>query len=352
MKIGIPRESKEGERRVALLPGAAGVLAAAGHPAHVEAGAGAGIGAGDGAYRQAGARIVSAADAWGADLVVKVKEVQDADWAALPHGAAIFSFHHLPGEPERTRALAARAVTAIAFEMLRDAEGGFPLLAPMSVIAGRMAVEAGARLLGRPPRGVLVLGAGHAGLAAARAAQALGGDVVVLTRSEHSRVAAGLAGFVARLASAAEIEREALRADLVVGAVFVPAQPTPKLLPRTLVARMRRGAVIADISIDAGGVAETSRPTTHAEPTFVEEGVIHYCVGNIPAAAPAEAAAALSAALLPHVAFIAARGLQAALREDAALRAATLLWRGRVNDPGIAAEARLPYTPVAAPDLE
>jgi alanine dehydrogenase len=352
MRIGIPRESKEGERRVALLPDAVAVLSRDGHVVDVESGAGAGVGAADAAYARAGARIVSAAEAWGAELVVKVKEIQDADWRWVRAGTCIFSFHHLPGEPERTRALAARAVTAIAFEMLRDAAGGFPLLAPMSEIAGRMAVEAGARLLGRPPANTLVLGAGHAGLAAAATAAAMGSTVVVLTRTARSRDAAGAAGFAARLASASEIEQEALLADLVIGAVFVPAQPTPKLLPRELVARMRRGAVIADISIDAGGVAETSRPTTHAEPAFLEEGVVHYCVGNIPAAAPAEAAAALSAALLPYVARIARLGVEPALEEDRALRGAALLRSGRVTDAGIAAEARLPYTPLPANDFE
>lgn len=352
MRIGLPRETKPGERRVALLPQAIAVLAHDGHRLEVEPGAGAGIGADDAAYAHAGAQIVSAAEAWSADLVVKVKEIQEADWAFVRDGSCIFCFHHLPGEPERTRALAARHVTAIAFEMLRDTAGGFPLLAPMSAIAGRMAVEAGARLLRRQPGNVLVLGAGHAGLAAARAAASRGCEVVVLTRSTVSRDAAKAAGFAARLSNPEEIEREALRADLVVGAVFVPAQPTPKLLPRALVARMRRGAVIADISIDAGGVAETSRPTTHAEPTFVAEGVVHYCVGNIPAAAPAEAAAALSAALLPYVSLIAREGLEQAVVTDRALREATLLWRGRVNDAGIAAEAHLPYTPVAATELE
>ena len=351
MRIGIPRESKEGERRVALLPDAIAVLARDGHGVDVEAGAGTAIGAGDEAYARAGARIVSAADAWSADLVVKVKEIQEADWSFVRAGSSIFSFHHLPGEPGRTRGLAERGVTAIAFEMLRDAAGGYPLLAPMSAIAGRMAVHAGARLLGKTPASVLVLGAGHAGLAAAAAAAAMGSAVVVLTRSGGSRDAAIAAGHAARLASPSEIEREALRADLVVGAVFVPAEPTPKLLPRALVARMRRGAVIADISIDAGGVAETSRPTTHAEPSFVEEGVIHYCVGNIPAGAPAEAAAALSPALLPFVAALARRGVADAVRRDHALREATLLWRGRVNHAGIAAEARLPYTPISAADL-
>jgi alanine dehydrogenase len=352
MRIGVARESKEGERRVALMPEAIAALAGAGNRIDVESGAGAGIGVSDAAYVGAGARIVSAGDAWAAELVVKVKELQDSDWPLVRNGTCIFCFHHLPGEPERARALAARGVTAIAFEMVREPDGGFPLLAPMSVIAGRKAVEAGARLLGRSPRHVLVLGAGHAGLAAAAAAAALGAEVVLLTRSTRSRDAASARGFTARLASPAQIEREALRADLVVGAVFVPARPTPKLLPRTLVSRMRRGAVIADISIDAGGVAETSRPTTHAEASFVEEGVIHYCVGNIPAAVPEEATAALSAALLPYVRRIASLGIEEALLVDGALRAAVLLHHGQVAHAGIAAEAGLPYTSIHASDSE
>jgi alanine dehydrogenase len=347
MQIGVPKESKEGERRVAMLPAAVEALARLGHRVAVQAGAGAGVGADDETYRAAGGRIVAAAEAWSADLVVKVKEVQEEDLAWLPDGAAIFSFQHLPGEPQRTRTLAARQVTAIAFEMVRDAAGEYPLLAPMSQIAGIMAVRNGARLLGRTPATVLVLGAGHAGLNAAREARRLGGAVRLLTRSPRSRDRASAEGFDAQIATTAAIEREALEADLVVGAVFVPATPTPKLLPRALVRRMKPGSVIADVSIDAGGVAETSRPTTHAEPSFIEEGVIHYCVPNIPAAAPVQAAAALSAAVLPYARAIAEGGLAPAVRADPALRAGVLMWRGRVSHAGIAAEAGLPYTPLA-----
>src|SRR5205085_642657 len=186
----------------------------------------------------------------------------------------------------RTRTLAERQATAIAFEMVRDARGGFPLLAPMSVISGRMALDAVTRFLPKDECRVLVLGAGNAGLSAARSARERGMHVTILTRSERSRDAARAEGFVAELASTEAIEREALEADLIVGAVLVPGLPTPKLLPRALVRRMKPGAVIADISIDAGGVAETSRATSHAQPTFVDEGVVHYCVSNIPGANP------------------------------------------------------------------
>ncbi len=360
MRIGIPRETKEGERRVALDPAAVRTLVRAGNAVTVEAGAGSGVGHGDEGYRASGAKVGSAGEAWNAELVVKVKEVQDADLAALAPGVAIFGFQHLVGEPEMTRTLAARGVTALAFELVRDAAGGFPLLAPMSVIAGRLAVLAGAHHLmlaqggngtllagapGAEPARVLVLGAGHAGMNAAEVAQALGAHVVVLTRSGASRdrVRERFGERVqARLASPAEVEREALAADLVIGAVFVPGAPTPKLLSRGLVRRMKRGAVIVDVSIDAGGVAETSRPTTHADPTFVEEGVVHYCVPNMPAAVARAGAAALCAAVLPYVREISRLGLEGALASDAGLRAGIVLWKGGVVHPGIAAESGLP----------
>ena len=331
MIVGVPRETKEGERRVALLPEAVEEITAEGHDVRVETRAGLGLGFDDDAYRDAGADIVVARDAWDADLVVKVKEMQDADFVLMPRGAAIFAYHHLPGEPARTRALAAGRATAIAYEMVRDARGQFPLLSPMSRIAGRMVVER------FPARKGLVLGAGHAGSAAAEAARRRGAEVVVLR---------------SRDATAANVERHAIDADLVVGAVFVPGAPTPKLLPRELVRRMKRGAVIADISIDAGGVAETSRPTSHAEPTYVEEGVVHYCVPNIPSANPAQAAAALSEAVLPYVLDFAARdSIAVALQRNAELRGGVLLWQGRVNHEGIAAEAGLPYSPLTDADL-
>lgn len=331
MIVGVPRETKEGERRIALLPRAVEEITAAGHDVRIETRAGAGVGLGDDAYREARADIVVARDVWDSDLIVKVKEVQDADLAVMPRGATIFSFHHLPGEPERIRALAAKGATAIAFEMVRDARGEYPLLAPMSRIAGRMAVEK------FPAARVLILGGGQAGNAAATAARKVGADVTVLTRAT---------------ATPENIERHALEADLVIGAVFVAGQPTPKLIPRSLVKRMKPGATLVDISIDAGGVAETSRPTTHAEPTYVEEGVVHYCVPNIPAADPPAASAAMSEALLPYVLDLAARdSVAATLMKHRELRAAVLIWQGRVNHPGIAAEAGLPYTALTDADL-
>ena len=352
MIVGIPRESREGERRVALLPGAVQELTAAGHEVRVETGAGAGIGVADEEYRIAGARVGNVAQAWDADLVVKVKEMQEAELRAAPRERTIFSFHHLPGVPDRARALAERGDTAIAFEMVQGRAGYFPLLAPMSAIAGRMAIDVATAARGEPPRSVLVLGAGHAGMSAARAAKRVRAKTMILTRSRDSLEAARDQGFSkVDLATPENVAAHVPEADLVVGAVFVPAQPTPKLLPRALVRRMKPGAMIVDISIDAGGVAETSRPTTHAEPTYVEEGVLHYAVPNMPAALPAEGAAAISVAALPFVRALAAKGIARALLEDAGLRAGVLLWHGRVNHAGIAQEAGLPYTPLSDEDL-
>lgn len=369
MRIGVPRESKAGERRVGLAPGAARALAAAGHEVLVASGAGTGSGYADERYRDAGARVVEPEAAWQAALVVKVKELQPGETALLPPGTTVFAFQHLVGEPQRTREVAARGLTAIAFELVRDAAGGFPLLAPMSVIAGRLAIQEGAHLLtlpaggngtllagcpGADPARVLVLGGGNAGENAAAVAAALGARVTLLTRSATTRDA-----LAARLGPAVDVDiatpeavaRQAVDADLVVGAVFLPGAPTPKLLPRELVRRMHEGSVIVDISIDAGGVAETSRPTTLANPTFVAEGVIHYCVPNMPAAVARAATATLSAAVLPYAQALADLGLAAALRADAGLAAGVLAWRGRLTHPGIAVEAGLPCAPLAPEDL-
>jgi alanine dehydrogenase len=320
----------------------------------VESRAGSGVGHDDGAYRAAGAVVGDADRTWGAELVVKVKGNLPGDLAHAARGATLFGFQQLPNEPERARQLVARGVSAIAFEMLRDAAGGFPLLAPMSEIAGDMAAEVALRALGRAPANALVLGAGNAGRSAARALTQAGARVTILTRSPASLDAARkllAPGVDVGLAAPGSIELAALEADVVVGAVLLPGEPTPKLLPRTLVARMKRGAVIVDISIDAGGVAETSRPTTHAVPTFVEEGVVHYCVPNMPAARPREAAEALSRALLPYVRELAGKGISRAVRENPALRGAVLIWKGRLNHRGIAEEALVPYTPLSDRDL-
>lgn len=335
MIVGVPRETKEGERRVALSPRAIEELVAAGHDVQMETKAGVGAGFADDDYRDAGADLVVARDAWDADLVVKVKEPQDADFKSMPNGAAIFSFLHLIGAPARARALAGRGVSAIAWELVRDRRGHSPLLAPMSVIAGRASFEIATRHLGRKPARVLVLGAGPAAMEAARAARNEAAEVTILARRAREGVG---------VATPEAIECFALEADVVVAAAFVAGEPSPKLLPRALVRRMKRGAMIVDISIEEGGVAETSRRTTHAEPVYVEEGVTHYCVGNIPAAYPREASAALSAAALPYVLDMARAGTASALMEASELRDAVLLWEGRVTHAQVARETGLAYT--------
>jgi alanine dehydrogenase len=335
VKIGVARETKAGERRVALVPGDVATLAQDGHEILVASGAGAACGHADDAYRHAGAAIVDADRVFDCALVVKVKELQPAEVARVVPGQAVFGFHHLAGHPDRARAIVASGITAIAWEGVRDARGGFPLLAPMSVIAGRMAIDAAVKAQGRAPRDVLVLGAGHAGNAAADAARAAGARVVQLRRATATPVA---------------IERAALTADVVVGAAFTAGERTPTLLPRALVARMKRGAMIVDIAIEEGGVAETSRATSHADPTYVEEGVIHYAVPNIPAAVPREASQALSAAALPFVRALAGKGVARALADDAGLRAGVLAHGGRCHHAAIAAEAGLPHRPLDPPD--
>jgi alanine dehydrogenase len=334
MRIGVARETKPGERRVALAPDDVSDLVRDGQEVRVAAGAGAGSGHSDDAYRHAGAHIVDADRIFDCELVVKVKELQPAEIARVLAGHAVFGFHHLAGHPDRARALVASGITAIAWEAVRDARGGFPLLAPMSIIAGRMSIDVAVQAQGRAPADVLVLGAGHAGNAAADAARAAGARVTQLRRAT---------------ATPAAIERAALAADLVVGAAFTAGERTPMLLARTLVARMKRGAMIVDIAIEEGGVAETSRATTHAEPTYVDEGVIHYAVPNMPSALPREATAAISAAVIPFVRALAGKGFARALAEDAGLRAGVLSSGGWCRHAAIAAEAGLPHRPVAGP---
>lgn len=336
MRIGVVSETKPGERRVALVPPDVRVLVGESHEVRVQSGAGVGTAFTDDAYRQAGAHVVDAAQAWDSDVVVKVKELQAADFGHLVPGRAVFGYHHLTGHPDDARRVLASGITAIAFEAVRDARGGFPLLAPMSIIAGRMAVDVATRTLGHPPRQVLVLGAGHAGNAAAEAARAAGAHVTQLRRSTSTPDA---------------IERGALRADLVVGAVFTAGMRTPTLLPRALVARMQRGAMIVDISIEEGGVAETSRATRHDDPTYVEEGVIHYAVPNMPSASPREAAEAISAAALPYLRAIAGKGLRRALLEDPGLRAGVLAWQGRCSHAELASEAGVAHAPLTDREL-
>lgn len=359
MIIGLPREIKDGERRVALVPDAVAALVAAGHVVRVERGAGAGAGFVDAAYGERGATLVdSASRAFDADLVVKVKEIQTDEWRLLNPGGMLFCFLHLGADPFMAHELLSRRITGLAFETVEDDSRRLAILAPMSVIAGELSIPIAACLLMTANGGrgvaisdarVVVLGAGSAGAAAARTAIALGADVTVISR--HGPRLAALAhrlGSSARtVALAAGIVGESCRtADVVVGAVNVPGAATPKLLTRADIGAMTAaagpGAVLMEICIDGGGVAETSHPTSHSSPTYTDEGVTHYAVANMPAGVPRSASLALSLAVAPHVLAIANKGLTQALRDSNGLAAGLQIHGGQVLHAAIARQLNRP----------
>ena len=364
MLIGVPKEIKTHEYRAGLIPGSVRELVARGHQVAVETGAGAGIGFDDGAYRAAGAAIVAhAAEALAAELVVKVKEPQPQELPLLRPGQVLFTYLHLAADEALTRGLVQSGCVAIAYETVTDIRGGLPLLAPMSEVAGRMAVQVGAHCLekeqgggglllggvpGVPAAKVVILGGGVAGTNAARMAMGMEATVIVIDRSLPRLYDLDLQ-FGAQLhtlfSTLETIEREVAAADLVIGAVLIPGAAAPKLVSRALVKRMRPGSVVVDISIDQGGCFETSRPTTHAAPIYVEEGVVHYCVTNMPGAVARTATVALNNATLPFVLAIADRGWRRALTEDPHLRDGLNIVSGRVTHPAVARDLDLSFTP-------
>lgn len=355
MRIGVPAEIKSGEFRVGLVPASVRELCAAGHEVHVQSGAGAPIGFGDAQYAAAGARIVpAAADAWAAELVVKVKEPQADEYAFLRAGQVLFTYLHLAPDPRQAEALQRAGGVAIAYETVTDRDGGLPLLAPMSAVAGRLAAQAGARFLektqggrgvllggvpGVAPGRVTVLGAGSVGSHALRMALGLGAAVTVVNRT-LPRLDALDREYPGRirtlLASGAVIEEAVCGADLVVGAVLQPGGVAPKLIDRALLKKMQRGAVIVDVAIDQGGCCETSRPTTHADPVFVEEGVLHYCVANMPGAVPLTSALALNNATLPYLRALAGKGWRQALGDDPGFAAGLNVCAGQIAHAAVA----------------
>lgn len=356
MRIGVPTEIKPAENRVALTPGAARQLVHHGHDVLIEAGAGAGAGLPDEAYVQAGARLSSsAAQVWqDAELIVKVKEPQPSELPLLRPGQTLFTFLHLAPAPELTAGLLASGCTAIAYETVTDRLGRLPLLAPMSEVAGRMSIQAGATALerphggcgvllggvpGTPPARVVVLGGGHVGTNAARMAAGLEAHVTVLD-SDLDRLRALDMQFGRLIntvyANIDTVEQHVLAADLVIGAALVPGAAAPKLIPADLVAGMRPGSVIVDVSIDQGGCAATSRPTTHLDPTYLVDGVVHYCVSNMPGAVSRTSTFALTNATAPYVLRLADTGVVPALLADPLLRAGLNVYRGRLTHPGLA----------------
>ncbi len=366
MRIGVPKEVKVHEYRVGLVPGSVRELVLHGHEVLVETQAGAAIGFPDAAYAAAGARILpDAAAVFGqAGLIVKVKEPQPAEWARLTPGQVLFTYLHLAPDPEQTRGLMASGATAIAYETVTDAAGGLPLLAPMSEVAGRMAVQVGAHCLekeaggagillagvpGVPSGRVAIIGGGVVGSNAARIANGMRAHVTVLDRNPRVLNALDVEfnGMVDTLfATRDAIEQAVLEADLVIGAVLVPGAAAPRLVTRETVARMRPGSVMVDVAIDQGGCFETSRPTTHADPTYVVDGVVHYCVTNMPGAVARTSAVALNNATLPFTLQIAGKGWQRAAAENPHLAAGVNIHAGAVTHPAVAQALGLPLAPL------
>ncbi len=367
MRIGVPKEIKSDEYRVGLTPSAARELVTHGHEVLVEAGAGQGIGVSDEAYRTAGALIAPRAEEIFTEsaLIVKVKEPQPCEWRMLRPDQIIFTYLHLAADIEQARGLMKSGCVAIAYETVTDPSGALPLLAPMSEVAGRLSIEAAAYSLRRtsggmgllmggvpgvPPARVLVIGGGVVGVNAVRMAAGLGASVTVLDRSiKRLRQLDEIFGgrVMTQFSTFDAIEREAIFADAVIGAVLVPGARAPRLITRDLLKRMKPGSVLVDVSIDQGGCFEMSHPTTHTDPTFVVDGITHYCVANMPGVVAATSSYALGNATLPFVLALAGKGLDA-LRDDMHLRNGLNVFRGTVTNQAVAESLGLEWKPIKA----
>jgi alanine dehydrogenase len=363
MRIGVPRECKDGERRVGVTPDGARQLVGDGHAVIVESGAGAAVGFADVDYVAAGATIATAPDAlWSCALIVKVKELQPAEFRHLVAGTTVFGFAQLNRDPALLAAVRSMGIQVIGYETVRDAVGGLPLLAPMSRIAGRLAPFVGAQALATdrggagvllpgvddvPGARVVVIGAGNVGFEATRIAARMGARVALFSRggARRTAVAAAMADEGRPIAAfglaeaSARFEDAVAAADLVIGAVLEPGKLSPKLIPRALVAAMRPGSVIVDVGIDHGGIAQTSRMTKLSDPTYVECHVVHYAVPNMPALVARTATLALTQATLPVVRAMAAKGIARALADDTGLNAGTMVRDGAIVHAGLAADA-------------
>jgi len=364
--VGIPKEVKDSEYRVAATPEGVRELVAAGHRVIVESGAGTGSAIGDDDFAGAGADVLADADAVfdEAEMIVKVKEPQPSEFARFREGHLLFTYLHLAADEALTRFLMERKVQAVGYETVQTSDGRLPLLAPMSEIAGRMAPQAGANWLERPrggrgvlvggaagvaPARVLVLGAGMAGTNAAWIAAGMEAEVTIVDKNpdrlrEVDRIQRGRIQTV--MSSALAIERLVPAADLVIGAVLVPGAKAPHLVSESMVRAMQPGTVLVDISIDQGGCFETSHVTTHSEPTYILHDVVHYCVGNMPGAVPRTSTYALTNVTIPFAIQIADRGLVAALRTDPALAMGVNVYDGHVTNAGVADAHGLSHTPI------
>lgn len=355
MRVGCPKETKNHEYRVGLTPEAAREYVAHGHRVLIETGAGAGINASDDAYRAVGAEIAATSRELFAnsELIVKVKEPQAEELAQLREGQILYAYLHLAPDLEQAKGLLKSGVTAIAYETITDERGGLPLLAPMSEVAGRLAIQAGATALqktsggsgvllggvpGVLPGKVAILGGGVVGLQAAKIAVGLGADVMILDRSipRLRQIDDLFSGRVqTHFSTVAAIEMACFSADLVIGAVLIAGGTTPRLVTRDMLKGMKKGSVMVDVAIDQGGCFETSRPTTHAQPTYVVDDIIHFCVANMPGAVPITATHALNNATLHHGLALANHGLQAVL-DDPHLRNGMNVHRGRITNQAVA----------------
>ncbi|MBC6983166.1 alanine dehydrogenase [Caulobacter sp. 17J80-11] len=362
MRVGVPKEIKPNEHRVGLTPAAAREYVHHGHEVLVETNAGIGAGFTDEAFVAAGAKIVPNADAVfeQAEMIVKVKEPQPVEWAKLKPHHILYTYLHLAPDPEQTKGLMASGCAAIAYETVTDDKGGLPLLAPMSEVAGRLAAVSAADTLLKHNGGmglllsgvpgvesarVVVLGGGVVGANAARMCMGLNADVVVLERSlaRMRELDDQFNGRVqTRFSTVDAVEEEILKADVVIGAVLTAGAAAPKLVKKSHLSRMKPGSVLVDVSIDQGGCFETSRPTTHAEPTYVVDGVVHYCVANMPGAVPKTSSQALNNATLPFGLALANKGLKA-LEENKHLARGLNVLGGKLTHPAVAEALNLPF---------
>jgi len=364
MIIGVPKEIKTLEHRVGLVPSSVQELASRGHEVLVESGAGKAIDFSDDTYKEAGAKVVaSAAEIFDkAELIIKVKEPQLEECAMLSEGQVLFTYLHLAADKAQAEALMKSGCVAIAYETVVGADGhSLPLLQPMSEVAGRLATQEGAHYLqkhlggtgrliggvpGVKPAEVLIIGGGTSGFHAAQMAVGLGANVTILERNNERMCFLedyfhGRANIL--YSNTASLENALSLADLVIGAVLIPGASAPRLVTREMLKTMKPGAVMVDIAIDQGGCFETSRPTTHAEPTYVEEGVVHYCVANMPGAVPLTSALALNHAILPYVLRLADKGWPAALGDDPGFAAGLNICEGKVTHKGVADSLNLKF---------
>jgi alanine dehydrogenase len=366
MIIGVPKEIKDNEFRVGMVPAGVKVLTELGHRVIIQEGAGEGSGIQNEEYVHAGGKVARGSDeVWSmAEMIVKVKEPLEQEYCKLKKHQILFTYLHLAPLAELTKVLLEKKVTGIAYETIREHDGSLPLLTPMSEVAGRMAIQIGAQYLeknqggrgillsgvpGVPPAQVVVIGGGVVGVNAAKIALGMGAQVTILDNHlpKLRYLDDVFLGRVATLASnSLTVAQSVRKADLLIGAVLIPGASAPKLVTRRMITTMKKGAVIVDVSVDQGGCIETTHPTTHSDPTFFVDGVLHYCVANMPGAVPRTSTFALTNATLPYAAKLAGMGFQQAIQSDSALGQGVNVFDGHVTYRAVADSLKIPYTPI------